>query len=164
MKSSNKFLIGIVIGAVLLISASIIIVLHKPEPTYQPEDTPGGVAHNYLLALQNEDYDRAYTYLSSTLPGYPATVSQFTESIEDYSWYFQLGTDTTLAVDTVEITGSKAVILVRETRFQNRGLFENSTRISTFEMDLKKVGDQWKIVDSDRYFVWCWGNESGCRY
>jgi hypothetical protein len=164
MKSSNKFLIGIVIGAVLLISASIIIVLLKPEPTYQPEDTPGGVAHNYLLALQNEDYDRAYTYLSSTLPGYPATVSQFTESIEDYSWYFQLGTDTTLAVDTEEITGSKAVILVRETRFQNRGLFENSTRISTFEMDLKKVGDQWKIVDSDRYFVWCWGNESGCRY
>ena len=164
MKNPDKLLIAIVVGAVLLILVAVVVVLIKPTPTYQSEDTPGGVAHNYLLALQNEDYDRAYTYLSSTLPGYPATVSQFTESIEDYSWYFRLGTDTTLAVDTEEITGSKAVILVRETRFQNRGLFESSTRISTFEMDLEKVENQWKIVDSDRYFVWCWGNESGCRY
>jgi hypothetical protein len=164
VKNPDKLLLATVVGAVLLILAAIVIVLVKPKPTYQSEEEPGGVAHNYLLALQKEDYERAYTYLSDTLPGYPATLSHFTQSAESYSWYSRLGTDSSFAIDTEEIDGDKAVVLVRETLFYNRGLFESSTGISTFEMDLQIVGDQWKIVDSDRYFVWCWGNESGCRY
>jgi hypothetical protein len=162
MKSSSKFLIGIVIGAVLLILTSIIIVLVKPEPTYQPDDTPGGVVHNYLLALQKEDYERAYSYLSKTLPGYPANLSEFTQSIENSSWYFRTGRDVTLAIDNEKIMGTQAVVTVRETLFYNRGLLESSTSIDTFEVDLEKVRDQWRIVDSPYYFMRCWKNKDGC--
>jgi hypothetical protein len=163
MKGTNRLLIAIVIGAILLILATFVIVLNKPEATYQSENTPGGVAHNYLLALQNKDFERAYDCISTTLPGYPKTIDQFIDSIEDYSWYFRLDTDTTLVIDTVEIIGTRANVMVRETRFYNRGLFESSTSISTFKMDLELEKEQWRIVDSGRYFAWCWRNETGCR-
>lgn len=32
--------------------------------TYGAEDTPEGVVRNYVLALQQQDYDRAYTYIA----------------------------------------------------------------------------------------------------
>jgi hypothetical protein len=163
MKSSNKFLIAIVIGAVLLMITSIIIVLCKPEATYQAEDTPGGVVHNYLLALQKEDYERAYAYLSETLPGYPANLSEFTLPIEHGNWHFRVGKDTALAIDDEKIMGSRAVVTVRETLFYNRGLFKSSTSIDTFEVDLLKVEDQWKITYSDFYFRWCWNQKDGCH-
>jgi hypothetical protein len=75
MKSTDKFLIGIVVGIVLLVVAAFVITLARPEPTYQVEGTPESVAHNYLLALQKEDYQRAYGYLSPTLKGYPVRLS-----------------------------------------------------------------------------------------
>jgi hypothetical protein len=164
VRNIDKFLVAIVAGVVLLIGVTFAVVFLKPKPTYQAEDTPEGVAHNYLLALQNEDYERAYSYLSQTLPGYPADISEFTQSIENYSWYFRLGTDTTIAIDSAEIVDTRAVVMVRETRFYDHGLFESSTHFSTFEMELQKVNEQWRIVDSDNYFVRCWNYEDGCRY
>jgi hypothetical protein len=162
MKKTNKILIAIVVGVVLIIVVTFLIVFLRPEATYQSEATPAGVVHNYLLALQKEDFERAYTYLSKTLPGYPTTVSKFTESVIHYSWYFRLRTDTTLSVDTEKIVDTHAVVKVVETRFSNRGLLESSTSISTFEIELQMDGDQWRIVDADRYFVWCWRTEEGC--
>ena len=54
MKTTDKILIGIVAGIILLIIVALVVTLSRPEPTYQPEDTPEGIAHNYLLALQKE--------------------------------------------------------------------------------------------------------------
>ncbi|OGO17301.1 MAG: hypothetical protein A2Z14_17345 [Chloroflexi bacterium RBG_16_48_8] len=164
MRSSDKFLIAIVAGVILLIGIAFTVVLLQPEPTYQSEDTPEGVAHNYLLALQKEDYDRAYTYLSETLPGYPKDLSEFTQSIERYSWNFQTRADTTLTIDSVELNGSHATVTVRENRFHERGLFESSQGISIFGMHLLLDQGKWVITDSDDYFVWCWGSETGCQY
>jgi hypothetical protein len=163
MKSSNKFLIAIVIGAVLLILASIILVLRKPEPTYQAEDSPEGVVHNYFLALQKEDYERAYSYLSDTLPGYPASLSEFTQTINYYAWHSSIQ-EITLAIENEKILDSQAVVTVRETRFYNHGWFESSTYYNTIEVDLLKVRDQWKIVNSNRYFMWCWKQKEGCPH
>jgi len=51
MKSSDRFLIVIIIGIVLLAGGAFALTLTRPEPTYRSEDTPEGVATNYLLAL-----------------------------------------------------------------------------------------------------------------
>ena len=40
MKSTDKFLIGIVVAIVLLIIAALAVTLTQPEPTYLAEDTP----------------------------------------------------------------------------------------------------------------------------
>lgn len=64
MKNTDKMLIAIVIGIVLLVVIALAITLTRPEPTYQAEDNPEGITHNYLLALQKKDYERAYVLLS----------------------------------------------------------------------------------------------------
>jgi len=162
MKSTDKFLIGIVIGIVLLVVAAFVVTLTRPEPTYQAEDTPKGVAHNYLLALQKEDHQRAYGYLSPTLKGYPASAERFAENVEDSSWRFRLDTDTTLAVESARVTGNRAVVEVRESRFRGGDLFDSGQSTTVFEMELQ-LEDEWKIADSDYYFAWCWKRDDGCR-
>jgi len=163
VKNTDKFLLAIVLGAVVLIGATFAVVFLKPEPTYLSDDSPEGVAHNYLLALQRENYGRAYRYLSNTLPGYPSDIEQFEESFENYSWRIRTDTDSSLAIDSSTLDGTRAVVTVRETRFYDRGLFESSQQFSTFDMVLHLEIGEWKIVSSKSYFAWCWDDENGCR-
>jgi hypothetical protein len=163
MKSTDKFLIGIVVGIVLLVVAAFVVTLTRPEPTYQAEDTPEGVAHNYLLALQKEDYQRAYGCLSPALKGYPISVEKFAEDVEDRSWLFRLDTDTTLAVESARVTANRTVVKVRESRFSGSGLFDSSQSTTIFKMELQLEDGEWKIVDADYYFAWCWGQSEGCK-
>src|SRR5262245_57084040 len=116
MKSTDKFLIGIVIGVIVLIGIAFAVVLLRPQPTYQAEDTPEGVAHNYLLALQQEDYARAYNYLSPSLEGYPASADEFKEDIDRQGWQFHELADgsTTLAIESSHQTGEQAEVSVQE--------------------------------------------------
>ncbi|HID63863.1 MAG TPA: hypothetical protein EYP49_14175 [Anaerolineae bacterium] len=161
MKSTDKFLIGIVVGIVLLVVAAFVVTLARPEPTYRTENTPEGVAYNYLLALQKEDYQRAYGYLSSTIEGYPVSVERFTEDVKDSSWLFRLDTDTTLAVESSRVTANRAVVEVRESRFYSSGLFDSSQSTTVFEIKLQLEDGEWKIVDADYYFAWRWRHKRG---
>jgi hypothetical protein len=155
MKSSDKLLIGIVAGIVLLVVAALAITLSRPEPTYQSEDTPEGVAHNYLLAIQKQDHERAHGYLSPTLPGYPSSPEEFTEDTRR-GYSFRIDENTSLGVESAKVTGHHAEVEVRESRFYRGDLFSSSQRSYAFKMELE--GDEWKIVNSDRYFAWRWRN------
>jgi len=161
MKSTDKLLVGIVVGIVLLVVAAFAVTLARPDPAYLAEDTPAGVAHNYLLALQREELDRAYAYLSPTLDGYPDSVEAFAQGIEDYSWRFRTGVDITLAVESSKITGGRAVVDGREARFSGGDLFDSSQRTTIFEVELRLEDGEWKIVDADYYFSPCWTNSEG---
>jgi hypothetical protein len=60
----DRFLMGILgIIAVLVVVAVILFFVRGGEQGYQPEDTPEGVLYNYILALQQDDFNRAYGYL-----------------------------------------------------------------------------------------------------
>ena len=163
MKSTDKFLIGIVAAIVLLIVVALVVTLTLPGLTYQAEDTPEGVAHNYLVALQKEEYERAYSYLSPSLDGYPASAEDFAEHVQHDSWRFRLNKDTTLSVESVKITGSLATVRVRESRFRSGDLFDTGQSTSFFEMELQLEDGEWKIVDADYYFSRCWEREELCN-
>ena len=61
----DRFLIGILIFIGLLVVVSVaLFFIRGRNQAYGPEDTPDGVLKNYALALQNMDYERAYTYLA----------------------------------------------------------------------------------------------------
>ncbi len=63
----DRFLIAILAGIVLLVVFSLVIYFSRRTGlTYGPEDTPGGVVRNYVVALQRRDYDRAYACLAET--------------------------------------------------------------------------------------------------
>jgi len=163
MKSTDKFLIGIVAAIVLLIVVALVVTLTLPGLTYQAEDTPEGVAHNYLVALHKEEYERAYSYLSPSLDGYPASAEEFAGHVQDYYWRFRLNTDTTLSVESAKITGSLATVRVRESRFRSGDLFDTGQSTSFFEMELQLEDGEGKIVDADYYFALCWKREEQCK-
>lgn len=162
MTNSDKFLIGIVAGIILLVVAAFVIILTRPEPVYQAEDEPENVAHNYLLALQKEDYEHAYDYLSPTLEGYPSSVQNFRRDVLASSWIFHLDIDTILSIKSARIAGQQAVVTVSEAH-SGGGLFDRYQYDSTFKVKLQIENGQWKIVDADEYFLWCWEQGQGCQ-
>ena len=105
MKSTDKLLIGIVVGIFLLVVVAFMITLSRPEASYRAENGPDAIVHNYLLALQKQDHEKAYAYLSPTIEGYPSSTRQFTQDINRYSWSFRLDTDTSLSVEDVVENG-----------------------------------------------------------
>lgn len=161
MKKNDKMLVGIVIGIVLLIVVALAITLAKPEPTYQSEETPEGVAHNYILAIQKEDFERAYGYLSTALDGYPKSLREFEDDVFDNSWRFRLDIDTTITLGEAKITGNKAFVEITESRFYGGDLFDSGQSINDFDMVLQLENGEWKVIDSGYYFFHCWEDLTG---
>ncbi len=163
MKKTDKFLIGIVAGVGLLAIVSFVIVALRVDATYQPEDTPEGVAYNYLLALQQEDYARAYGYLSPGLPRYPVSASLFEIQIKNnYRFSRSLDGSTTLTIESTSmfLLENRAFISVNETIFYQRDLFNSGQYTRSFDMTLEMIEGEWKIIDADAYFWGCWNDTS----
>lgn len=161
-KSVDKFLLAIVIGAILLVVIVFIIALTKPKPDYLPENTPEGVAHNYLFALEKGDYPRAYSYLSPNIKGYPEDSDEFIKSIEISSYRFKFDRNTSLQFEPMFYGDESAIITIKETTFSEGGIFGSSEDTESFDMNLDLENGEWKITESDRYFAWCWHQEDGC--
>ncbi|HSB00309.1 MAG TPA: hypothetical protein VLE49_06650 [Anaerolineales bacterium] len=61
----DRFLTGILIGiAALVVIALTVFFVRRDSQSYVSEDTPEGVVHNYVLAVLNGDYKKAYGYLA----------------------------------------------------------------------------------------------------
>lgn len=165
MKSPDKFLIGIIIGVVVLLAVVFGVVLTRPADEYQSEDTPAGIAHNYLLALQNEDYERAYSYLSPNLRGYPASVIEFKHDLENDRWRFRTDSSISLSIQsTALLAENRALVEVREIVYYSGNLFSNSQATIEFDIFLFLEAGKWKVMDADYYFSGCWINTNSCDF
>src|SRR3972149_4478931 len=61
----DRFLTGILIGiGVLILLALGLFFTRQDKREYIAEDVPEGVVHNYVLAILNKDYEKAYAYLA----------------------------------------------------------------------------------------------------
>ena len=61
----DRFLTGILIGIGLLVVLALAVFFTRQDTqSYISEDTPEGVVHNYVLAVLNKDYEKAYSYLA----------------------------------------------------------------------------------------------------
>lgn len=61
----DRFLTGILLGiAALVVIALVVFFLRQNSQSYVSEDVPEGVVHNYVLAVLNDDYEKAYGYLA----------------------------------------------------------------------------------------------------
>jgi hypothetical protein len=164
MKGTDKFLAAIVAGIVLLVVVVFLVVLLRPEPEYRAEDTPEGVVHNYLLALQKGDYERALGNLPSSVLHEPNDVDEFIEDMGDCSWRFRdLDRDTSLIVLSAKVRGDRAEVQIKQTVFYSGDLFNSDLSESEFEMTLKQQNGGWKLVDGERYWCSCWNDIGGCK-
>ena len=61
----DRFLTGILIGIGLLVVLALAVFFTRKDPQiYVSDDTPEGVVHNYVVAVLNKEYEKAYDYLA----------------------------------------------------------------------------------------------------
>jgi len=138
----DRVLTGILIGiAVLVVAAVGLFFLRRGAQTYGPENDPAGVVRNYILALQKQDYERAYTYLAS-LDEKP-TLAEFRSPFVNYQAQEVSGTVLELVeMDKRAIETTVSLTLLRG----SSGPFSSPNREVALAR-LRLEGEQWKIVE-----------------
>jgi hypothetical protein len=102
----DKFLTGILIGiGVLILLALGLFFMRQDKRDYVAETSPDGVVHNYVLAVLNKDYQKAYGYLADldNKPTYEEFRQSFFNGMVNPS---DVGVD----VGSVEINKDEAVV------------------------------------------------------
>jgi hypothetical protein len=149
---NDKFLLGIVTGIVLLVVVAVIVVLTRGQrEDYQADDTPAGVTHNYFLALQRKEYERAYSYLSDELENKPE-LDEFIQTL-DYS-----RSEAALQVGETTITGRTARVETIITTYTGGGPLSSGSYTNRETAFLaQNAAGEWKITQfSYPYWGWDW--------
>ncbi len=163
MRSTDKFLLAIVAGVIVLVAVALVVATRQPPVTYRSGGTPEAAAFNYLLALQRSDYARALAGLSPELPGAPDDPRSLLADLGGNRYMFQMDENKVVfSPDPARVNGDTAVVLVHETRFYQGQLFNSGESYDTFEMRLAQIGGVWTIVSADRYWLPCWEQAAGC--
>ncbi|MBM3126304.1 MAG: hypothetical protein FJZ87_14755 [Chloroflexi bacterium] len=102
----DRFLIGILIGiGLLIVLALALFFTRQDQREYLADHTPEGVVHNYVLAILNQDYQKAYGYLADL--EHKPTYDEFRRSF--FNGMVNPG-NTGLDVGTAEIHDDEAVV------------------------------------------------------
>jgi hypothetical protein len=143
----DRFLTGILLGiAVLVLLALAVFFIRRDDLVYVDESTPQGVVQNYIVALQKQDYEKAYTYLAD-LENKP-TYQQFRES-----FFNNYVSPTGVGVEILQTETSDDLATVGLSIIYNqRGLFESSSRYVETARLVRQAG-AWKIKQMP-YQLW----------
>ena len=144
----DRFLAGILIGiGVLIIAALIVFFSRENKQTYGPEDTPEGVVHNYVLAVLNKDYPKAYTYLADMVnkPSYDTFRHSFaTGSINPASAGVKIG--------NAQVTGEDATVDVSLVNTPSDPFSTGTNNVGVAQ--LVRQNGTWKISSMPAYNMW----------
>ena len=144
----DRFLTGILIGiAVLVVAALAVFFTRSDTQTYISEDAPEGVTHNYVVAILNKDYEKAYTYLAE-LDNKP-TYEQFRDS-----FIKGVTNPDNAAVDIggSEVTGDTASVEIAI-------VYNPTDPFSTGYRDVQRAvlvrqNSAWKLSSMPTYYFW----------
>ena len=145
----DRFLTGILIGiGVLILAALIVFFTRQQQVSYASEGTPDGVVHNYVLAILNKDYEKAYGYLAdlNQKPGY-----------DTFRQAFAVGRlnpgDSGIKIGSADITGDSATVDV--TMVNTPGGDPFSSGFSDLgRAQLLMQNGAWKISSMPAYNLW----------
>ncbi|MBE0671384.1 MAG: hypothetical protein IH588_12405, partial [Anaerolineales bacterium] len=102
----DKFLTGILIGIGILILLALGLFFTRQEKReYIADNAPDGVVHNYVLAILNKDYQKAYGYLADL--EHKPTYEEFRQSF--FNGMVNPG-DIGVDVGAVDINNDEAVV------------------------------------------------------
>ncbi|MHB8778571.1 MAG: hypothetical protein ACYC6R_12550 [Anaerolineales bacterium] len=143
----DKFLLGILIGiGVLILLALGLFFTRQDKRDYVAETGPDGVVHNYVLAVLNKDYQKAYGYLAD-LEHKPA--------YEEFRQSFFNGTvnpgDIGLEIGPVETHGNETVVSI-SIYYSNTDPFSSRYTNEDRALLVKQDGE-WKL-NSMPYNFW----------
>jgi hypothetical protein len=136
----DRFLMGILIFIGVLVAAALVLFfIRKDTQAYGAEDTPDGVVRNYALALQKQDYARAYDYLAEKdgKPTYDAFRRVFLNG--------QFNPSTALQIGSVQYINSSEALVSVTVLYAGAGPFSGSSS-STDTASLVLQGGAWKLI------------------
>ncbi len=144
----DRFLTGILIGIALLIVAALAVYFTRQnQGSYVGESTPEGVVHNYVLAVLDKDYQRAYGYLAD-LKDKP-TFEQFRQA-------FAVGRlipgSNGIQIGKSSVTGNDATVEVNMVFSPGDPFSSGYNNVGTAQ--LVRQGGQWKISSMPAYNLW----------
>jgi hypothetical protein len=147
----DRFLVGIVIGiAVLIVAALAVFFVRQDRVSYVSEGTPDGVVHNYVLAVLNKDFQKAYGYLADL--AHKPTFDEFRQA-------FAVGRLTPgnsgIKIGTAEITGDSASVEV--SMVYTPGDPFSAGAESAGSAQLLRQNAAWKISSMPAYNLWDFG-------
>ncbi len=109
-----------------------------------PEGTPAGAVQRYLKAVEADDYEAAYGWLSSELKR-DCTLEQFVGS--DIPGNDRLG-DTRISLVDTRVVGDVTFVTVRITQFYGGGgPFDTSESSYEQVFTLKQEDGQWRFTE-----------------
>ena len=154
MRQTDKFLLAIVGSVVILIAAAFALILLRPEPQYRSDDSPEAAVHNYLLALQQEAYERALDEISHDVPNRPQDGNEMEWAISQNSWQFDRYGDPALVISSSRVSGDHATVTLAETR--SGGIFPGDVSSQEIVMRLKQDENGWKLIGGKAYWSEDW--------
>jgi hypothetical protein len=144
MKSSSRLLVifGSIIGAIVLVAIVLVIALSGQKPaSLLPEDSPEGTVQRFFVALQNDDYVKAYSYITppanDKIP-FDSWRSSYYRSPEKSVWKVTIG--------KAKVTGDQATVDVVVDVFRPQGPFSEPVNTNRMSFVLKKAGSGWTIT------------------
>ena len=143
----DRFLTGILIGIGLLILLALgLFFTRQDKRDYVAETTPDGVVHNYVLAVLNKDYQKAYGYLADL--EHKPTYEEFRQSFFNGMIRPE---DTGVDVGAAEINDDEAIVTM--TLFYSYSDPFSSGYESTDRALLVEQNGKWKL-NSMPYNFW----------
>jgi len=144
MKASSRFLLGFGIFIIVIVAVAVIIALAggSEQVKLLPENSPEGTVQRFLVAVKDQDYAKAYSYLypqSDQLKGNP--YDNWVRSVQSYrdssTWKASIVKSTVRENDaTVEV-----VIDV----FRPEGPLANPVNTNRITFVLQKENSKWMI-------------------
>ena len=166
MKQRRKLIflliaIGVPVAVALGVMVLVPAILQKG---YRSGGEPEAIAYNYLMALVRRDYARAYGYLLPTLPQYPVTVEEFLDDLEHHQLLPAYELQPCVYIESVEVDTARAEIELRMQYYDpcfGGGFDFQNLSFNQVRMRLERIGDGWKIVDSEGGFYYEGWSHSG---
>lgn len=148
LMKQDKFLTGILVAiGILIIGALIVFFTRQDKQIYSAETTPDGIVHNYVLALLNKDYQKAYGYLAdlNNKPTFDVFRKSFaTGSLNPSSAGIKIG--------KVNITGEDATVEVSMIYSSSDPFSSGYNNIGSAQLVMQN--GIWKISNMPAYSLW----------
>ncbi len=144
MRSSRRWLLtfGLAIGVLVIVTVALVLATaSRGEEPLLPEDTPEGTVQRFLLAVRDEDYLKAESYLSPPIDDkitYDLRRNRMAGLGEGAGWKATLGKSI--------VKDDEATVDVTVAVFRPSGPFENSVRTYRVTFFLKKEDTSWHIT------------------
>lgn len=155
MKSSSRFLLGFGIALVILVAiTTTMVLLNRDDVSMLPVNTPEGTVQQFLLAIQEQDYQKAYSYLQIVEKGVKLTYDEWLQSVPPRSQTTSVSWKATLGKTT--ISGDSATVEVLIDFLQPGSPFESPVRTITDYYQLKMVNGSWFITARPNIYWLYW--------